>query len=168
MATTARLNRDWIAAEFSKGIAAEQEMVDEAKARAAAPPDPALQALYNQIATADERHRGTVETIATRYGHTPSRGGGGIGETLGRLKDKVGEMGATPFQKVSHDLSAKANAVHWYTAWVKAFEAAGDADSARELAAVLAEEKAHLDALQEGLNMLITRGATAPDAHGPK
>jgi len=162
MATATTVQRDWIATEFSKGIEAEQSLIDEARSRADAPPDPALQVLYNEIATADERHRGIVETIATRYGHTPTHSvAGGIGETLGRLKEKVGEIGSTALQKVSHDMAAKANAIHWYTAWIAAFEAIGDAESARELAAVLTEEKAHRDALQEGLNRMVTQGASA-------
>jgi hypothetical protein len=89
---------------------------------------------------------------------------GGIGETLGRLKEKVGEIGTTPLQRVGHDLAAKANAIHWQTAWIRAFQALGDADSARELAAVLAEESAHRDALQEGLNRMVTAGATGEAA----
>lgn len=165
MATATGTQRDWIATEFSKGIDAEQALIDESKARAQSPPDPALQVLYNEIATADERHRGVVETIATRYGHTPTRSvAGGIGETLSRLKDKVGEMGTTPIQRVGSDLAAKANAIHWYTAWVHAFEAIGDAESARELAAILIEEGAHRDALQEGLNRLVAQGATGASA----
>jgi hypothetical protein len=160
MAVAISNNRAWIAAEFSKGVDAEQALSDLAEARSEAPPDPGLGVLYHEIAAADERHRALVETIATRYGHTPSRSAtGGIGETLGRLKDKVGELGATPLQRVSHDLAAKANAVHWCTAWVQAFQAIGDPESARELAAVLTEEQAHRDALQECLNRMVTRGA---------
>jgi hypothetical protein len=165
MATATTIHRDWIAAEFSKGIEAEQTLIDEARARAQSPPDPALQVLYNEIAAADERHRGVVETIATRYGHTPTRSvAGGIGEALGRLKEKVGEIGSTPLQLVGHDLAAKANAIHWQTAWIQAFQSIGDAESARELTALLAEEKAHRDALQEGLNRLVTRGASGSEA----
>jgi len=161
MATATTINRDWIAAEFSKGIEAEQSLMEEAKARAESPPDPGLGVLYHEIAAADERHRAIVETIATRYGHTPSRSvAGGIGETLGRLKEKVGEIGCTPMQRLSHDLMAKANSIHWCQAWVQAFQAIGDAESARELAAILTEEKAHRDALQEGLNRMVTIGAT--------
>ncbi len=166
MATAPSVQRDWIATEFSKGIEAEQSLLDEAKARAASPPDPALQVLYSEIAAADERHRSIVETIATRYGHTPSHSvAGGIGETIGRLKDKVGEIGMTPLLRVSHDLAAKANAIHWYTAWTHTFESVGDAESARELAAVLTEEKSHRDALQEGLNRMVTQGATGETVH---
>ena len=169
MATATTLpRRDWIATEFSKGIDAEQAMIDEAKARSEAPPDPSLQVLYHEIASADERHRAAVETIATRYGHTPSRSvAGGIGETLGRLKGKVGEMGTSPLQRVGADLAAKANAIHWYTAWVHAFESLGDAESARELSTILGEEASHRDALQEGLNRLVTRGATAEETTAP-
>lgn len=162
MATAPTINRAWIAEEFSKGIAAEETLADEAKARSQSPPDPALGVLYHEIATADERHRAIIETIATRYGHTPSRSvAGGIGETLSRLKEKVGELGTTPLQRIGHDLMAKANAIHWCVAWVHAFEAIGDAESARELAAVLTEEKAHRDALQEGLSRMVAQGALA-------
>src|SRR5207248_5590788 len=127
MATVTTINRPWIASEFSKGIEAEQSLMDEAKARAESPPDPSLGVLYHEIATADERHRMIVETIATRYGHTPSRSvAGGIGETLGRLKEKVGEIGSSPMQRLGNDLTAKANAIHWCTAWVHAFQAIGD------------------------------------------
>jgi len=161
-APTSTINRDWIAAEFSKGIDAEQALMDDAKARAESPPDPSLGVLYNEIAAADERHRTIIETIATRYGHTPSRSvAGGIGETLGRLKDKVGELGSTALQRVGHDLMGKANSIHWSTAWIQTFEAIGDAESARELSAILTEEKAHRDALQEGLNRMVTQGATS-------
>jgi len=161
MATAGTIDREWIATEFSKGIEAEQSLMDVAKARAESPPDPALGVMYHEIAAADGRHRGIVETIATRYGHTPSRSvAGGISEALGRIKDKVGEMGSTPLQRVSSDLLAKANAIHWYTAWIQTFQAIGDAESAKELTVVVTEEKAHHDALQESLSRLIQRGAT--------
>ena len=88
---------------------------------------------------------------------------GGIGETLGRLKDKVSEMGSSPMQMISHDLNMKANAVHWSTAWVLAFEAIGDTQSARELSVVLTEQKSHCVALQDGLNRMILRGATGEE-----
>jgi len=156
MAIASTINRAWISAEFSKGIESEQAMVDEAKARAQVPPDPTMAVLYNEIAAADERHRLIIETIATRYGYTPSRTvASGIGETLGRLKEKVSEIGMTSLERIGHDLAARANAIHWSTAWVQAFQSIGDAEGARELAAVLTEEKAHRDALQEGLNRLL-------------
>jgi len=162
MSIVTTINRDWIGAEFSKGIEAEQVLAEEALARAKSPPDAELGVLYHELATADERHRLIVETIATRYGHTPSRSlSGGIGETLGRLRDKVGLIGSSPLELMGHDLLAKANSVHWYTAWVRAFEAIGDETSARELATVLTEEKAHRDALQEGLNRLVLKGTTS-------
>src|SRR4051812_36013955 len=108
MATATAAQRDWIATEFSKGIDAEQARAEAARSRAESPPDPALQVLYHEIAAADERHRAAVETIATRYGHTPSHSvAGGIGETLGRLKDRVGEIGSTPLQRLSADLAGK-------------------------------------------------------------
>jgi len=167
MATATTINREWIAAEFSKGISAEQVMVDEARARAESPPDPALAVVYHEIAASDERHVTIVETIATRYGHVPSRTvAGGIGETLGRLKEKVGAIGSSPLQRLSHDLMTKANIIHWCTAWVQTFQALGDPESARELAAVLTEEKAHRDALQEGLSRMVTQGATTEGFEG--
>jgi len=156
----ATIDRDWIAAQFSKGIEAEHEMAHTAHDRASSPPEPALGVLYTQIAEADERHHTAVETVAVRYGAAPSRGlGGGITETIGRLKDKVTSIGTTPQEYVAHDLAAKANAIHWYTAWVHAFGEVGDTESARELAAILTEEKAHHDALQDVLNRMIARGA---------
>lgn len=154
------IHREWIASEFSKGLHAEHEMASEARERASAPPEAALGVLYTQIADADERHRAVIETVAVRYGHTPARSsGGGIGETLSRLKDKVAGIGTTPQERIGHDLTAKANAIHWYAAWVHAFEEIGDGESARELAAVLTEEKSHHDALQEVLKRLVARGA---------
>ena len=156
------INREWIAAELSKGIDAEQESADDAKGRAETPPDPSLGVLYHEIAEADERHRLVVEAIATRYGHTPTRGlGGGIGEAIGRFREKVAERmaGATPMEKVAHDLSTKANAIHWYQAWIHAFDSLGEVDSVRELTALLVEEEAHRDALQSSLGNMVTSGA---------
>lgn len=161
MASPTAINRDWISTEFSRGVDAEKDLLDDSKARSESPPDPSLGVLYHEIAAADERHRTIVETIATRYGHVPARSvSGGIGETLGRLKDKVSEMGSSPMQLISHDLSMKANAVHWSTAWVQAFEAIGDAESARELSVVLTEQKSHVVALQDGLNRMVLQGAS--------
>lgn len=156
------IHRDWIASQFSKGVHAEIQMASEARERAASPPQPDLGVLYTQIADADVRHRDIVETVAVRYGHTPDRkAGGGIGGTLNRLKDKVASIGSSPLDTVAHDLEAKSNAIHWYAAWVHAFEAIGDSQSARELAAVLIEEKSHVDALQDVLNRLVAQGAKA-------
>lgn len=164
MTQVSTINRTWVAAEFSKGIEAEQALLAEAKARSEAPPDPALGVLYHEIAAADERHLVIVETIATRYGHTPTRSvASGIGETLGRLKDRVGELGSSAHQRVAHDLLAKANAIHWCTAWVQTFQSLGDAESARELSVVLTEDQAHREALQEGLNRLLLQGATGEE-----
>ena len=160
MATAPTIDREWIASEFSKGIEAEHSLQTHAESTASSPPDPSLGVLYHEIANDDGRHRLIVETIATRYGYNPGRGGpSGIGGAIGRLKERVGELGSTPQSRLEHDLCAKASAIHWCTAWVQAFQAIGDAESARELAAVLTEEKAHHDALQEGLNRLVARGA---------
>jgi hypothetical protein len=160
MATATTMNRSWIADEFSKGVDAERVLIEEARAHAESPPDPSLGVVYHEITAAAERHLSTVETIATRYGHTPSRSlAGGIGETLGRLRDKVGALSTTPLQQVGHDLASLANAIHWTTAWIQAFENLGDAESARELSALLVEQKAHRDALQGGLNRMVLQGA---------
>jgi hypothetical protein len=160
MATAPSINRDWILAEFSKGIEAEHALQLDAEATAASPPDPTLGVLYHEIAAADARHKLTVETIATRYGYNPGKASsGGIGGTLGRLKDKMTELGSSPQVRIEHDLSATATSIHWTTAWVHTFQTIGDAESARELAAMLTEQKAHQDALQEGLNRLVARGA---------
>jgi hypothetical protein len=163
MATASPVNRTWITSELVKLLEIERALADGAKARADSPPDPSLGVVYREIAAADERHAAAVETIATRYGHTPARGvGGGVGEALGRLKEKVGELGSGPLDRLARDLAAKAEAIHWLAAWVGTLEALGDAASARELAAVLAEEQRHRDALQAGLNRLVeveARGA---------
>jgi hypothetical protein len=161
-AATAKIDRAWIATEFAKGVDAEAQMAHDAEAHANTPPEPAIGVLYAQIAEADHRHRDAVETVAVRYGHTPGQGHGlasGIGETLGRLKDKVTGIGSSPLEHLGHDLAAKANAMHWYAAWVHTFEAIGDTESARELAAILTEEKAHNEALQQVLNRLVEQGA---------
>lgn len=156
---TSTIDRAWIAAEFSKGIDAENTLFLDAKARADDPPDPSLAVLYNEIAVADQRHRGVVETVAIRFGYTPSRATtGGITETITRFTEKVTALATSPLDRLGHDLAGKANAIHWYTAWIAAFEAAGEAASARELTEVLNEEKAHRDALQLGLNRLVQAG----------
>lgn len=162
MATTSAVavDREWIGAEFSKGIDAERSLAGHAKTRADSPPDPTLGVLYHEIAAADERHIVVVEKVATRYGHTPSRDvGGGVGETLNRLKDKVVGISSGPLDFLSRDLTSKAEAIHWYIAWIHTFEAIGDAESAKELTAVLAEEQTHLEALQQAFNRLLEQHA---------
>ena len=90
------VDRSWIAAEFVKGIAAERSLAADAKARATSPPDPSLGVLYHEIAAADERHATILETIATRFGHTPSAsGGGGVGLVWDQLKNKLGNLGTS-------------------------------------------------------------------------
>lgn len=163
-AATTHINRDWILAEFSKGIDAERRLQEDAEATSASPPDPELTVLYHEIATADARHREVIETIATRYGHHPAgTSGAGISGALGKITQKVGEMGSSPMVRIAHDLSGKANAIHWSAAWVETFQAIGDLESARELAGILAEERSHHSALQAGLNRLVLRGATSAE-----
>ncbi len=162
------LDRDWITAEFLKGVAAERDLADSARSRAGSPPEPSLAVLYNQIAQADDQHRRVVETVATRYGHSPARdesSGGGIGAAIGRIGEKMADSvrGHSPLQKLGDDLAAKANAIHWYQAWATAFRALGDDRSAAELEAVLTEETAHRDALLAALARLIERGARTGD-----
>ena len=160
MARSSTINRDWIAAEFAKSIVIERTLAANAKSRAESPPEPAFGVLYSEIAAADERHVAIVEKIATRYGHIPSRAvSGGVTETLGRLRDKVAEMGLTALDCLSHDMSAKAEAIHWHTAWVRTFQVIGDSESKRELAIVLNEERTHHHALQQGFNRQIEQHA---------
>jgi hypothetical protein len=159
-ASTTAINRTWIVAELTKLIAAERAMAADVKSRAESPPDPSLTVLYHEIAADDERHVTALETIAIRYGYTPSRSEGlGVGETLGRLKDKVAGLGTSAPDRLGQDLLAKADAIHRQTAWAHALEALGDAESARDLAAVLTEDQKHRDALLESLKRMIEQGA---------
>ena len=165
MDATIAIDRAWIVFEFLKVIAAERDSVVEAKARAEAPPDPALAVLYHEIAAGDERHVTVLETIATRYGHTPSRSeGGGVSAALGRFKDKVSRLGSSPSDLLIHDLLAKTEAIYWRIAWTHAFEAIGDTASTRELGIVLTEDEAHRDALLESLKRMVEQGARAKTA----
>jgi len=50
---------------------------------------------------------------------------------------------------------------------VHASQAIGDAESARELLAVVTEKKSHRDALQEGLNRLVAARAQGADVAAP-
>jgi hypothetical protein len=153
-------DRAWIASELIKGIEAERSLAKDLRARADSPPDSALGVIYNEIATADERHAAIVETIAIRYGHTPTRSsGGGVGRAWVRLKDSLGELGSSALDHLIWDLTAKAQSVHWHAAWAHALDAIGDPDSARELMAVLTEEELHRDALRQALNRLVEQQA---------
>jgi hypothetical protein len=156
----ALIDRAWIVSELVKAIEAERCLASDSLAKADAPPDPAMGVLYHEIATADERHAGVIERIATRYGHVPSTPQAGmIGQALGHLKEKIVELGRTPLDQASLDLAAKARLVHWYTAWVYVFETIGETQSACELSAVLAEEQAHFNALQQSFNRLVEQKA---------
>ena len=165
------LDREWITSELGKGLAAERTLAAEARARAASPPDATLVVAYNELATAEDRHLLILETIATRYGRTPTRDlGGGIGETFGWLRGKVTDLGSSPFDRLTYDLVARASSVLWYTAWIHTFEAIGDAESARELTAILTEKRSHCESLQIGLNRLLenrVKGTDAPPAAAP-
>ena len=68
-------DRDWITAELGKGLIAERTLAVEAKARASAPPDPSLSVIYSELGKAEDRLYSILETIATRYGHTPTSSG---------------------------------------------------------------------------------------------
>ena len=156
-----KIDRDWILAQFSKGIDAELAMKTDARSTADSPPDPTLAVLYHQIAQDDERHATLIETIATRYGfQATAHKSGGLGGTLERLKGAVAELGSSPQQRLESDLSAKSSAIHWLTSWIYSFEQINDKASAQELAVVLSEEKSHHDALQQGLNLILLKGAT--------
>jgi hypothetical protein len=159
------IDRAWIGSELAKGIDAERSLSGDARARADSPPDAVLSVLYHEIAAADQRHATVLETIAARYGQSPSEHiVGGIGRALGDLKRKVIGGGSGTWDQLIEDMSAKARSIHWNTAWVHALEAIGDSASARELSAVLAEEEAHRDALQRGLNRLVEQHARGLEA----
>jgi hypothetical protein len=160
MATASKIDRAWISSELVKQIDSERTLAGDAKTRAESPPLPSLSILYHEIATADERHVAALEKIATRYGHTPTRSdAGGVVETLGRLKDKVTGLGSTNMDVLVQDLGAKGNAINIRAAWIHAFESLGDAESARELSAIVTEDQAHLDALLEGLKRMVEQAA---------
>jgi hypothetical protein len=154
------IDRAWIASELARLIASERTLALEMKNRAESPPDSSLGVIYNEIAADDERHVNVLEMIATRYGHTPSRTeGAGVAETLDRLKDKLARLGVSRSDRLALDLTAKADALHRQTAWAGALEAIGDVEGARGLAAVVAEEQKHRDALVESLKRLIEEEA---------
>jgi hypothetical protein len=164
MAPSPSIDRAWIAKELVKGIDAERSLATEAKARADSPPDAVLSVLYHEIAAADERHATIVETIAVRYGHTPSSSAAkGLGWALGQLRDKVVGLGSEVLDLLVLDVTSKAQSVHWHAAWVHVFGAIGDSESARELSAVLSEEQAHRDALQRALNRVMEHHARIAD-----
>ena len=161
MAQPPSINRVWIAAELVKGIDAERALAIDAKARAESPPDAVLSVLYHEIAAADERHVTVVETIAARYGHTPSpSAAGGIGRALGHLRDKFVGSSSDVSDQLLLDVTAKAQSVHWHTAWVHASRShRRQREPFRESSTVLSEEQAHRDALQQGLNRVIEQQA---------
>jgi hypothetical protein len=157
------IDRSWVLTEFVKEIDVERTLASDAKTRAEAPPDRAMGVLYHEIAAADDRHVMVIERIATRYGHTPSQPqGSAIGHALGQLKEKIVELGRVPMEQLSLDLAAKARSVQWLTAWLSAFEAIGDCETARELSTVLTEDRAHLDALQQSFNRMVEQNARGP------
>jgi hypothetical protein len=162
---SAAINRAWIASELLEMVEAEQALFTGAKSRAEAPPSPALAVLYTEIAKQDKQHATVLQTIAVRYGETPSRSAaGGVVQTLGRLRERVANIGADAIDVLRQDLSAKADALYVHAAWAHTLKAIGDEESARDLSAVVAEDQAHLDALLEGLKRLIEERAVASHA----
>ena len=160
MATKKKIDRDWIVAQFSRGITAEAGMGSDAEATAKSPPLATLGVLYHQIASDDKRHGAIIETIATRYGYEAAKAkSGGLSGLIEGFKEAVSEIGSSPQQRLEHDLAAKSSAIHWATAWVFTFEQIGDAISAQELTPLLEDEKSHHAALQQGLNLLLAQGA---------
>jgi hypothetical protein len=158
------IDRVWITSELVKGLAAERTLAVEARARASAPPDPSLAVIYSELGRAEDRLYSILEFIATRYGHTPTPSGGGLGESFGWLRDKVSELGSSPFDRLIYDLLARTTSVLWCTAWMHTFEAIGDTASAQELVAVIAEKKTHCEALQGGLTRLVIERVKVADA----
>ena len=146
--TLSSTGQSWIVTELLKLGELERSFAASAKARALSPPEPELAVLYHEISDQDEKHATQLETIAIRYGHTPSRPtGGGVSEALGRLKDKVAEIGTSSMDLVRHDLAAKSHIIHEQSAWVHALECLEDAAGAGELSKILKEEQTHHDAL---------------------
>ena len=91
--TPTTVDRDWIATEFAKGIDAEAQMAHDAEGPRRSPrPSRRWASSTARSPRPTSAIATSVETVAIRYGHTPGAGArlaGGIGETLGRLKDKV-------------------------------------------------------------------------------
>jgi hypothetical protein len=164
MTMSTPIDRKWITAELVKGLAAERSLAVEAKARALAPPHASLSVIYNELVKAEDRLYSVLEIIATRYGHTPTSIGGGLSESIGWLRDKVSDLASSPFDRLTDDLLARTTSILWCTAWMHTFEEIGDTASAQELAPVLAEKKTHCEALQAGLNRLLSERARLADA----
>jgi hypothetical protein len=154
------VNKDWIVAEFIKLADAERWMAGGTGPNPKTPPDETLSCVYHEMSAADERHCQALKTIAARYGYVPVRTeGGGIGEALGRLKDKFSSLGSDSIERLVADISAKAEAIHRYTAWVNVFESMGDSVSGEELTAIVADEQLHLETLHSALTRLIEKAA---------
>jgi hypothetical protein len=161
MVTTTTIDRDWLLAELKTLIGDERKLATDVKQRVAAPPVPELEVLYNEMAADDDRHIMALETIATRYGHTPTRSQvAGVGETLGRLTGQVAEIGSNSWDLVARDLAAKTSSMARRAAWVSVFETIGDDQSAGELGRIVADDRAHQDALQNALTRLLSSRVT--------
>jgi hypothetical protein len=160
MTSTSGINRGWIATELAKVIASERALAADFNARAESPPDPSLSVLYHEISAADERHVSLLEAIATRYGNIPTRSeGAGAGGPLGWVREKVAGLGASLSDRLSQDLAAKADAIHRQSAWVHAFEALGDEESALALAEAVTADQTHQNALFDALKRFVEQGA---------
>lgn len=159
-----KIDEAWILAHLSKLIDAERAMAATERSRADSPPEPSMVSAYQEASRDDERHAGVLETIAVRYGHTPSRAsGGGVGETITRLKDQVSHLTAKSWDVVEADLAAKSAVIGRETVWAGVFEAIGDTESAAELREILDQDRAHADALTDGLTRIAVMTAS-PDA----
>ena len=162
---TSESERARITQEFLKVVEQERVLAAEAKGRAASPPVSSLGVLYHEIAEQDGRHVTVMETVAIRYGHTPSRfSGGGMVETLGRLKDRVSNMGAGATDVIWQDLKAKAEVIQAITQWRDTFQSLGDAESAAELAVLITEDQAQYEALFDALKHMAEGGVPASEA----
>jgi hypothetical protein len=162
------IDHDWIISGLEKGLAVDRTLAAQFRARAESPPDPSLAVVYGQLATAEDRFYSILETNATRHGHTPTHSrGGGLGESFGWLRSKVPELGSSPFDRLTDDRVARATPVLWCMACVHAFEAIGDAESARELMAVLAETRSHCESLRGVLNRLDVERLNGTDVAAP-
>ena len=170
MDTTA-IDRTWIALEFLKSVQLERSLAAAARRRAESPPVPNLGVLYREIAAQDEptsscwrRSRRAMVTPRSRRrrpGSARRSGHEGSGRRARGRPDRPPPAG----------LAAKAEHF-WQSAWSHALQSIDDVESARDLDTISTEDRAHLDALLEGLKRMLAKrsipsdGQNAPEGEG--
>jgi hypothetical protein len=68
---------------------------------------------------------------------------------------------------LTFDLVARTTSILWCTAWVHTFGEIGDTANTQELVAGLAEKKVHCEAVQGGLNRLVSERVKVADTDPP-